>query len=225
VQTATHKPDDEKARKQQDENKKRFPLADFNEPEPSDPQKREAQHKTKVRHNKFGLVDRDPSPNSGGGAFLPERQFDFPAMPIQKSDVIVLGEVIDAQAHLSEDKSNVYSEFTIRIEVVFKSSKALERNSQITAERIGGYVKYPDGRKLLYFVGSAGMPLADAKYVLFLNTIKQSDNFTILTGYEVRAQGISPLDSSDQFEVYRGYDQSSFLTELSNLLTNTQHHK
>ncbi|HSK73591.1 MAG TPA: hypothetical protein VK892_17980, partial [Pyrinomonadaceae bacterium] len=47
------------------------------------------------------------------------------ALPIEKSDVVILGKVIDAKAHLSPDKSTVYSEFKIEIEEVFKNNSHL----------------------------------------------------------------------------------------------------
>jgi hypothetical protein len=221
VQTAPSKSNDERAKliQREEENKKRFPVADFDEPEPSDPQKRAAQRQTKAQHNKFGLVDKNRGPDSGGGAFLPEGQFDFPALPIGESDAVVLGEVVDAQAHLSEDKSNVYSEFTIRIDNVFKSGRALA--GQITVERIGGYVRYPDGRKLLYRLGTAGMPRVGGKYLLFLKNIAQTEDLTILTGYELGSNGMSPLDSSGQFEAYRGVAENLFLADLNSALVKT----
>jgi hypothetical protein len=199
-----------------EETRKHFPTAVFDEPEPSDPQKQIAFRKKKVRHNKGGLVYRNPGPDIGGGGFYPEGQFDFPALPTGLSDAVVLGEVIDAQAHLSEDKSNVYSEFTIRIDNIFKSRGSLA--GQITVERIGGWVKYPDGRRLYYELGGANMPRVGGKYLLFLQSIPQTEDFTILTGYELRPAGVAPLDFSGQFEAYRGFSENSLFIDLNSTL-------
>lgn len=206
----------EKLRQREEEARKHFPTAEFDEPEPSDPQKQVALRKKKARHNKLGLVSRNPGPDIGGGGFFPEDQFEFPALPTGLSDVVVLGEVLDAQAHLSEDKSNVFSEFTVHITKVLKSKGSLA--GQISVERIGGYVKYPDGRKLLYLLGTARMPKVGARYVWFLKGIPTTENFNILTAYELGAEGVSPLDWSPQFETYRGHSESSFFTELSSAL-------
>jgi hypothetical protein len=193
-----------------------FPTAVFDEPEPSDSQKQIAFRNKRVRHNKVGLVYKNPGPDVGGGGLYPEGQFDFPALPTRLSDAIVLGEVVDAQAHLSEDNGNVYSEFTIRINNVFKSRRPLA--GQITVERIGGWVKYPDGRRLYYELGSAKMPRVGGKYLLFLQGIPQTEDFTILTGYELRPAGVAPLDFSGQFEVYRGFSENSLLSDLNSAL-------
>ena len=110
-----------KWRQREEEVKKRCPTADFNDQWPEDPIKRAAHKERQKRHNGLGLVNKNPEPDTGGGAFLPEGQFDFPALPVAQSDIIVLGEVVAAEAHLSEDKTNDYSEFAVKIITVFKS--------------------------------------------------------------------------------------------------------
>jgi hypothetical protein len=206
----------EKLMQREEEVRKRFPTAGFDEQEPSDPQKQVALRKKRVRHNKGGLVYKNPDADTGGGGIVVEGEFDFPALPTVLSDVIVLGEVLDAQAHLSEDKSNVYSEFTIHIDKKFKSPADLPE--QITVERIGGWVRYPNGRKLLFLYGTGNMPKVGGKYLLFLKRIPQSEDFTILTGYELGPDGASPLDFSGQFEAYRGSSEKSLLSDLNTSL-------
>lgn len=201
---------------QREQEFRNFPTAEYDEQEPSDPQKQAALRRKKARHNKGGLVFRNPDPDTGGGAWLPEGQFDFPALPTDLSDVVVLGEVMDAQAHVSEDKSNVYSEFRIRIGTVFKSRESL--GAQLTVERLGGWVRYPNGRKLIYLLGGAQMPRVGGKYLLFLKYIGQTEDLSIVTGYEFGPAGVSALDHSPQFEAYRGHSEDSFLTELRTAL-------
>ena len=162
-----------KWRQREEETKRRFPTADFNDSGPEDPIKRTAHKEKQKRHNGLGLVIARPEADTGGGGFLPEGQFDFPALPIAKSDIIVVGEVVTAEAHLSEDKSSVYSEFGVRVINVFKSNISLA-GSQIMVERLGGYVKYPDGRRLLYRVGTGGMPAVGRRYVLFLKSLSST---------------------------------------------------
>src|SRR5690349_11610421 len=62
---------------QGEDGKKHFPTADFNEEGPSEIRKREAFKDKQKRHNGLGLVDRNPSANTGGAVFLPDGQFDF----------------------------------------------------------------------------------------------------------------------------------------------------
>ncbi len=213
-----------KRRQREEDAKKQFPTADYDEQEPTEPDKKLARKATQKRYNNFGLVSRNPSPDSGGNVFIPEGLFDFPSLPVANSDVIVLGEVLDGQAHLSENKTNVYSEFTVQINTVFKSGTPVKEGSQITVERMGGYVKYPDGRRLLYQVAQTGMPRTGGRYVFFLNTIPQTQDYTILTAYELRVDGVAPLDFSKQFEDFRGCQETAFLTALSDTLSKPPTH-
>ena len=130
--------------------------------------------------------------------------------------MIVVGEILDAQAHLSEDKTNVFSEFTVHVTNQLKGNTLLT-GKDIVVERLGGYVKYADGRKLLYRIGTAGMPRVGGQYVLFLRFSNQE--FSILTGYEFTEQGVEPLDESRQFESLRGLSESAFLSRLNDALS------
>ncbi len=196
--------------------KKAYPIADYDEAEPSDPDKRTARKQTQRRHNKFIWAVKNPHPETAEVVSMPEGLFDFAALPVTESDVIILGDVLAAEAHLSEDKTNVYSEFTIRVNTVFKriNSTALADKSIITIERVGGFVRYPNGRKLLYRTASSGMPRVGGRYLLFLTAIAQSLDYTILTGYELGEKNVSPLDSSPQFEALRDIQTSELLGRL-----------
>jgi hypothetical protein len=122
---------------------------------------------------------------------------------VEQSPVIVIGDVLRSEAHLSEDKTNVYSEFTIRLVDVIKADASLHA-SEMIVERLGGYVRYPDGRKLLYRVGTGGMPRLGARYLFFLKPTPELD-YSILTAYEFGDKGVIALDPSAQFEKYDGY--------------------
>jgi len=204
-----------------EDGKKHFPTADFNEVGPSETKKREAFKDKQKRHNGLGLVAQNPSDNTSGAVFIPERQFDFPALPVAQSAVIVIGQVLDSEAHLSEDKTNVFSEFTVRVDNVFKSDVSLP-GTAIVVERLGGYVKYPDGRKLLYRVGTGKMPRVGGRYLFFLKASPQLD-LSILTAYELGTNGVSPLDPSAQFEYFRGKDEAVILAALDKAIKTNQH--
>lgn len=203
-----------KGKEREEDATRNFPTADFNEADPVDPEKRNAYKQKQKRHNGLGLVERNPGPDSGGGAFIPEGDFDFPALPVAKSDIIVIGEVLEATAHLSEDKTNVYSEFTIRVGSALKTNTQL--NSEIIIERLGGYVRYPNGQKLIYHVGTGAMPRVGGRYVFFLDA--SSPDLSIITAYEFKDGKVCPLDYSRQFQQYRGFDETAFLTELNKAL-------
>jgi len=97
----------------------RYPVVEAAEIEPSDPVKRAKLKRQKQRNNKDAPF-RDPGPNHGEVAFLPELQFNFPALPVAQSDAVVIGEVLSAEAHRSENKLNVFSNFEVKLVEVLK---------------------------------------------------------------------------------------------------------
>lgn len=57
------------------------------------------------------------------------------------------------------------------------------------------------------------MPRVGGKYLFFLTASAQLD-LSILTAYEFSARGVVPLDSSSQFEDFRGKDETAVLVAL-----------
>jgi hypothetical protein len=188
----------------------RYPLVDAEEVEPSDPVERTKLKKQKQRYDKDSPFSR-PGPSDAEIAFLPEWQFNFPALPIARSDVIVIGQVLKAEAHRSENKLNVFSNFAVKVEEVLKGSN-LTAGSVINVQRLGGVVNYANGRKVLFRLVGNGMPGVGARYAFFLNVL--DDDYRILTGYELGTDGVNPLDSSRQFETYRRENETNFLMAL-----------
>src|SRR5688500_8127082 len=84
--------------------KRHFPTAEYEEPELADPAKNAAKKEKQKRHNNFKFVAKNPQPWQTESVFIPEGNFDFPALPVRASQLIVVGRVGDASAHLSEHK-------------------------------------------------------------------------------------------------------------------------
>lgn len=143
------------------------------------------------------------------------------ALPVEQSDLVVVGEITNAEAFLSGDKTNVYSEFTLRVEEIFKNNSQVQipSGSSIVAERQIGAVRFPSGRIQRYKTHRQGAPQTGKRYVLFLKRDNQAPDFSILTGYELRAGRVIPLDGEDvkdqradlPFARYRGTDENTFL--------------
>lgn len=152
----------------------------------------------------------------------------LPALPVAQSDAIVLGEITDAQAYLSDDRSGVYSEFTIRVDELLKNSdqSPLAVGNLAVGERPGGKVKFPSGKVQRYGIDKQGMPRVGGRYVLFLKSNGKGQDFTIVTGYELRNGTVFPLDNARSrnggselpFDAYRGANEINFLTSLRNAI-------
>jgi len=146
----------------------------------------------------------------------------LPALPVTKSDAIVLGEIVEARAYLSDDRTGIYSEFSIKVEKLLKDSAGpLIVGDMISANRLGGGVRFASGRIHEYRIYQQGMPLKGGHYVLFLKR-EESGDFTIVTGYKLTDGRTVPLDGGDNddpraalaFSRYKGVGESEFLQDL-----------
>jgi hypothetical protein len=191
------------------ERDERYPEVDEDELEPTDAVNKSKLHKQKQRYDKDAPFT-NPGPNDEEVAFRPEAPFNFPALPVAISNVIVTGQVLKAEAHRSENKLNIFSNLSVRVDEVWKGSVSL--GDVITIQRIGGFVKYPNGRRVLFRLAGNGMPEVEGRYVFFLKT--NDEDYSILTAYEFGTDGVEPLDNSRQFEAYKGLQEQDFLASL-----------
>jgi hypothetical protein len=206
-----------------------YPIASYNMAEPSNLQERVLRHARNEKHNgpnkKYFLSENDDDRMPLATSHAPKEQ----AFPFAQSDAVIVGEVKGAQAYLSADKTNVYSEFDVRIEEVIKSASSmlLPIGTNITAERPGGRVRFPSG-KILLRGGAYGrnMPRSGRRYVLFLRSDALTQSFSIITGYELNAGRVSPLDGAfpgdevtqqfADYEKYKNVEETQFLNEVRN---------
>ena len=169
----------------------RFPTAEYNHPDSADPQK----NAKRKRYNDGHLVKATVNPETLETEFFPEPHINFAALPLAESDLVVVGTVGGGQAQLSENKRNVFSEFTLIVEEIFKSkSSGVSQGSVLTIDRIGGHVQYPNGQKVLYRIAGLNMPQIGSRYLFFLTSKHNKEDLSILTGYELAETGAVPLD-------------------------------
>lgn len=162
-----------------------------------------------------------------GGAVTDESPSEQP-LPAHISDAVVIGNVTDAKAYLSEDKTAVYSEFTVHVWDVLKNSQAspLEVGTSVTALRPGGGVRFPSGKVRKFLVAGRGFPHTGGRYAFFLKYDDLAQAYYIVTAYELLGGKVFPLDdipqygtSAHPFASYRRYanaDEGAFLVEVRN---------
>jgi hypothetical protein len=196
-----------------------WPIVDYNSAEPAGATERaKRQAKAKKYNRRFPSVDPAVTVTEEGYHW----PVDFPPLPIIQSSAIVTGRVTAAQAYLSSDRTGVYSEFTIQVNEILKNGNRLPltNGEPMTVERTGGRVRFPSGQTSFVRVIGQGMPQVGHQYLLFLALNEQGD-FNILTGYELNAGQVLPLDSgTPHFEVYQGWDESAFLNKVRSAVTN-----
>ena len=203
----------DRQQKKQAELEAQFPSAEYDAPEAGNDPEEQAKRKEKnSRYDKRMFVSKDPNPGISESSLTLEGYY-VPALPAEQSSLIIVGEVLGSRAFLSNDKSGIYTELSIRIQEILKntSSPHLTAGRMITGERQGGIVRYQNGHKRLHRLAGEGMPSAGRKYVLFLGAIKNSKDYSVFTGYELSSNGIIPVDTSRQFKAYEGYDLDAFL--------------
>ena len=201
----------------------RFPTVDYDDkqdlPEPEKNAKRKAKQK---RYNDGALVDSRGEPGVDEASLTLEPHFTFPALPVTQSDIVVVGTIGTAQALLSESKLNVFSEFTLTVEDVFKSKiPGVAQGSVLTLDRVGGHVKYPNGQRVLFRITSLNMPQVGARYLLFLTSTHNKEDVSILTGYRLTPDGAIPLDELSQVANLTGVTEVDILQRVRNLIQNS----
>jgi hypothetical protein len=150
--------------------------------------------------------------------FFDDWDFNVSVIPAGMSDAVVAGTVTDSKAYLSPDGTGVYSEFTLKVEKVLKDrSGTISTTAPLAIDRAGGRVRYPSGDIVKYIVSGQGMPRVNKRYVFFLKL--EDQDFRILTGYELGAGGVSPLDMTvEKFKKYKGVDEATFLNQIRNAI-------
>ncbi|MCA1594690.1 MAG: hypothetical protein LC754_19085 [Acidobacteria bacterium] len=150
-------------------------------------------------------------------------------LPVLQSSAVLIGNVIGAQAFMSNDKNNTYSEFTIRVEKILKNDKGtpIPPSGLIVIERLGGRVRTPTGHIQSYSISGQGTPEVGLRYVFFLGYNPRETGFSksiephemsrnILTAYELKLGKVFPLDYAGgrNFKVHAGADEATFLNEI-----------
>jgi hypothetical protein len=199
----------------------RFPLADFSAPEPIDPTERS---KRRTRGQKYDRSDWAVNPNTVSDSTVRVDSVDLtlPAFPVARSKAIVIGSITEARAYLSNDKTGVYSVFTVLVDDVITNSSATSftRGTSVEAEREGGRVKFPSGRVHLYMANELDMPEVGKRYLLFLADGGTDTGFQIITGYELREGLVYPLDHLPNMQAYKNVTEQEFLTALRKKIVN-----
>jgi len=208
----------------QPEDNSNFPIASIEEAKSSDTKENPKRKIKGKRYDNWNIVNK--TAEQGGIEIVSE--IEYPALPVVDSDAIVIGEIVKAQAHLSNDLGGIYSEFTTRVNQVLKqdSHTTIVLDSSISVERPGGRVLFPSGKIAKYHLRGQGMPRQGRVYLLFLKRIE--DDYKLITGYELRSGKVSPIDGAISSvgdkkwpsDLYIGADQSQLLADLQKEINN-----
>ena len=201
-----------------------FPIADY---ETQDTLSPEARAVRQLRSSKFDKSSQaiDPKVEAEVTTDLSHWGAELSALPVDKSSGVIVGEVTDTKAYLSNDKTGVYSEFTLQVDKVLKDdSKQLSVGCSILIARSGGRVRFSTGRIGQFYTAGQGMPRVGQQYVLFLSGSQEQKYFYLLTGYELREGHVLLLDnpgSRHPITAYKGKDELSLLKDIQAAIAKT----
>lgn len=239
-QSTNKQQDDWKAKIKKNIEENGDPIADYNSLESSNAPENNLRKTRKAKHDlkhpdlkpgdakRFELNDNSESIGISGPFTHSPRK---PALPIMQDSFVVIGEVTDADAFLSDDKTRIFSEFSFKVEDVLKQNaeQPVATGEIVTIERAGGKVKLPSGKMLHRLIDGNPMPKVGKRYLIFLKYDKETDSSYILTGYELEAGKVVPLDglgvddkiveSYENFQQYNGVDEDSFLNTVKNAIS------
>lgn len=197
-----------------------LPIVDFPEKQSTDTN---VLSKQKVKASRYDRQSSQPIQEAyliSGRTWSTNWSKDLSALPFTQSDVVLIGGVMDAKAHLSNDKTGIYSEFDVQVEEVLQNSTkdSVYPGNTVSLERFGGAVRFPSGVIQRYETIGQGMPSLGQRYLFFLKRVNETD-FSIVTGYQLDGEVVSPLDGAVveegngvyPFDVYQGSDVSTFL--------------
>ena len=147
--------------------------------------------------------------------------FNVPAIPVANSDEIVIGKVKSGKTFLSNDKTGIYSEFTISVEQVLKSNSFIQEGQEIVAERAGGAVRFPSGKvqRIEVYKGQE-MPQPETIYIFFLKKLDNEKDFSILTAYSFQKEKVESLDTIPPYIEYQGAEKTDFINQTINAIRN-----
>jgi hypothetical protein len=136
--------------------------------------------------------------------------------------VIVIGSAAGSRSFLSVDKHAVYSEFTFHVDEVLKGKQIVSLGDLLTTTRFGGVVRFATGTTYIYRISKQGWPVTGRRYVLFLSK-NQSDDFDIVTGYELRDGVAQALDgalepATFRLRKYDGKPEPTLLNDIEALI-------
>jgi hypothetical protein len=151
--------------------------------ETSDPNERARRDEKRRRYNKGGtdLTTMDPNQSVSVNVCGPAKPF----LPTVYTPVIVLGTVVSAQPYLTEDRSSIYTEYSVRVEEFLKKDGLpLQKAGELlVVDRPGGKLRLKSGKVIRYSWSGSNIarPLKPGeRCVLFLERIH--DGFDIRLG-------------------------------------------
>jgi hypothetical protein len=148
----------------------------------------------------------------------------LPAIPVKRSNIILTGSVSGSRAFLSKNKTNVYSEFNVKVDGLVRTDNgiAITPEQIIAVNRMGGRVRFTSGHIQNYWLSGAGALEIGEKYIVFLKRDDSMGGFLLLTAFKIENEKIFPIDDTLGVAAYKGVMYTEFLKEIEKAITTSQ---
>jgi len=90
----------------------------------------------------------------------------------------------------------------------------------VTADRLGGRVRYSNGAVILYRVDWHDLPEPNERYLFFLdNENGKNPNYKLVTAYKLTDESVTALDDGAKFREHNGRKKSEFIKLIKDAAT------
>lgn len=155
-------------------------------------------------------------------------------LPINPDTLVVIGTINRMQPYLTESKTLIFTEFTLKVENVLKSNSNLNLispNSLINFDSDGGAIRLRNGKVIRYEAGNGvRFPRKERRYLLFLDPVNSGQDLSLTNGYELRDGKVFALRETLTYKPgagriskkspFTGMDESQFIQQVIQTIRN-----
>lgn len=144
------------------------------------------------------------------------------SFPFPTHNLIILGTVENAQTYLSDNQTNLYTEYNVRVEEVFKNAlgTSVETGDVITFDTQAGALRLQSGQVVQQIINNFVMPDSGSRGVYFLDTLHDSNDLSMSHGFELTGTHILQFDDPNRSQAFSGLNAAQFISLVRNGVKN-----
>ncbi|MCC7235161.1 MAG: hypothetical protein IT163_07650 [Bryobacterales bacterium] len=158
----------------------------------------------------------EPFPSGVGYPSVSYKFTNFPELPIQEADTVVVGTVTDVQPFLSEDRKGIYTEYKVNVTEVLKISAptVVRPGLSMTLARAGGAAQLLDGHEVKHRITNDVVPTNRKEYLLFLIYEPTLETFDYIKLWLIEDGALRPVCPDDIGRRHSGTSQYAGISKV-----------
>jgi len=139
------------------------------------------------------------------------------ALPVRSCDAVMIASPIATDIHISEDRTYVYSRFSLQVSEVLKKSKKadIREGSEIVAVQLGGRIRFPSGHMATFILARHGFLDLGQRYLLFVwKPTTSIDIYVASEAYLIQGGAVFPIATVADASAYEGMPLKDFETKV-----------